>query len=381
MAELVERGVDLLRQMQSHATGLFSYSTHMDHDIPINTFDSPVCPRYTINVLAGLQRVPRDILDPLSVDTEIDRFLDKHLDALNNIGDRGLLLFLLANAAREHDGLRYSLLTAAADPDVLRRTNLQELCWLLIGLVRQADLQSDAEAEKAATAVFTLIEREYMNRDTLLPYHSLNRLRRRFVSFGGITYFLMALSEYARGVGDAYAETLFHEATRVILDLQGERGEWAWFYDTDTAQIVDWYALYTVHQAAMAPLFLLPAVDANIAGATEAVERGYQWLFGSNELGVTMIQTDPFFTFRSIRRRGPVTRVRRYGRGLASFIPAVAGRRAAPQLLRVNPECRSYELGWLVYAWADRSDFSEFRNLAMTSADTRPTLDMIDSSR
>ncbi|THD76123.1 MAG: hypothetical protein E7812_16935 [Phenylobacterium sp.] len=340
----------------------------MEDGTPVNDFDSSISRRYTINVLAGLQRAPRATLGPLNVATEIDRFLDQHLDVLDNIGDRGLLLFVLANDAREHDSLRHTLLTAAATPEALRRADLQELCWLLIGLVRQAELQSDDEAAKAATAVFTLIEREYMNRDTLLPYHSLSRVRRRFVSFGGITYFLMALSEYTRLTGDAYAETLFREATRVILEFQGARGEWAWFYDADRAQIIDWYAIYTVHQAAMAPLFLLPAVDANIAGASEAIKRGYQWIFGGNELGTTMIRTDPFLTFRSIHRRGPLTRGRRYARGVASLIPTVAGRRAPCRLLTVNPECRSYEIGWLIYSWADRSDFSEFRNLEVADA-------------
>ncbi len=365
VADLVAQGVHLLRRMHSPRTGLFSYSTRLDDDTAVNEFDSPVCLRYTVNVLAGLQRVPRAILGPLNVEAEIDRFLDQHLDALDNIGDRGLLLFVLANSAREHESLRRSLLTATATRETLCRANLQELCWLLIGLVRQAELQSDDEAANAATAVFTLLEHAYMNRDTLLPYHSLNRLRRRFVSFGGITYFLMALSEYARAKADPRAETLFQDATRAVLGFQGACGDWAWFYDADRAQIVDRYPIYTVHQAAMAPLFLLPAVDANIVGASDAIKRGYQWIFGGNELGMTMMRTHPFFTFRSLRRRGPLTRARRYARGLASLPPAVASRRPPRWLLEVNTECRSYEIGWLIYSWADRSDFSEFRKLAV----------------
>jgi hypothetical protein len=362
--------------MQSPTSGLFSYSTRLVDDMPVNNFDSSVCPRYTINVLAGLQRAPRELLGPLNIAAEIG-----HFDALESIGDQGLLLSVLASAACEHDCLRRSLLRVAASRDALCRSNLQELCWLLIGLVRQAGMQSDDEAAKAATAVFTLIEREYMNHDTLLPYHSLSRARRRFVSFGGIAYFLMALSEYTLLTGNSYADTLFREATRVVLELQGDCGDWAWFYDAERGRIVDWYATYTVHQAAMAPLFLLPAVDANIAGASQAIERGYRWIFGGNELGTTMIQADPFFTFRSIRRRGPATRGRRYARGVASFIPMMAGRRAPRSLLRVNPECRSYEIGWLVYSWADRSDFSEFRSLTVPDGSTTAGRDVVSTSR
>ncbi len=377
MADLVELGVNLLRQMQSPDTGLFSYSSHLDGDALVNDFDSSTCLRYTVTVLAGLQCASRTALGLLDVEAEIDRFVDRHIGALKNLGDQGLLLFVLANAAREHDDLRRSLLAAIETPSILNGANLQELCWLLCGLVRQAELRSDDEAARAATAVFTLIVRDYMNRETLLPYHSPGRLRRRYVSFGSITYFLMALSEYARVTGDAYAETLFHEATCVILELQGTRGEWAWFYDADRGRIIDWYELYTVHQAAMAPLFLLPAVDASVAGASEAIDRGYRWIFGDNELGSTMIQTDPFFTFRSIRRRGPMTRVRRYARGVVSLVSGGVDRRTSRGLLEVNRECRSYEIGWLVYSWANRSDFSEFRSLAAAATQSGHDPDLI----
>lgn len=365
MPDLVEAAVGLLNQMRSAEGDLFSYSARLTDGKVVNDFDSGSRFRYTINVLAGLQRVPDAAPGGLQVEDGLDLFLDRHLDAVSNVGDRGLLLFVLANAARDHETLLRSLLSVAASPAALRRANLQELCWLLLGLSRWGDHARDGETEVAARAVFTLIEREYLNRDTLLPYHSPRGARRRFVSFGGIAYFLMALFEYARTTGDAYAETLAYEASQVVLALQGPSGEWAWFYDADRTRIIDWYELFTVHQAAMAPLFLLPAVDAGVPGAAEAVRRGYRWIFGDNDLGAAMMQLDPFFTFRSIRRRGPLTRPRRYLRGAAGWVPGVAGRRTAPAMLEVNRECRSYELGWLVYSWAGRTDFEEFRTLAL----------------
>lgn len=366
MPDLIEQAVSLLAKMYSQDEALFSYSACLSYETVVNDFDSPTCLRYTVNVLAGLQRVPAEAGTFLKLETATAQFIEKHLDAMTSVGDRGLLLFVLANGAGESPTLRRSLLKIASTKETLRRATLQELCWLLLGLSRQAEMRSDDEAAQAARHVFTLVEREYMNHDTLFPYHSSNRLRRRFVSFGSVTYFLMALHEYARVMGDAYADTLFREGVQVIIGFQGTAGEWAWFYDADRARIVDWYEIYTVHQAAMAPLFLLPAVDAGVEGAVEAVERGYRWIFGENELGVSMLQTDPFFTFRSLRRRGPLTRARRYVRGAASRLPAIAGRRAPAWALELNPECRSYELGWLIYAWADRRDFSDFRTLAVT---------------
>jgi hypothetical protein len=353
--------------MQSPSDGLFSYSAILRDGEVINDFGPRLKMRYSVNVLAGLQRAPSAVLDSigLDVDMEIDRFLDRHLSQLEGVGNRGLLLLVLASAGRQHERLRRELLAASAATDYLRRANLQELCWLLMGLARQADLIGDPESAKAADSVFSVIRDSFMNPTTLLPYHSLSRVRRRFVSFGGITYFLVALFEYSRAARNHHAETLFRRLLELMLSFQGPDGSWAWFYDADRAKIVDRYEVYTVHQAAMAPLFLLPAVDLDIPGAEAAVERGYRWVFGQNELNAVMLRTDPFFTFRSIRRRGPLTRLRRFARGALPLSAGRMDRRASARLLAVNPECRSYEIGWLVYAWADRTDFTEFRSLEL----------------
>jgi hypothetical protein len=55
-----------------------------------------------------------------------------------------------------------------------------------------------------------------------------------------------------------------------------------------------------------------------------------------------------FFAYRAIERDERAAKARRYARWLAH----AEGETAAAGSLRVNRECRSYHLGWILYAWA-----------------------------
>jgi hypothetical protein len=107
--------------------------------------------------------------------------------------------------------------------------------------------------------------------------------------------------------------------------------------------VFDRYPLFTVHQDAMAMLFLHPA------RAEEAIARSIRWALGSNELGLRMYADEPTFVgYRAIQRSELMPRARRYARWLRGEHDTAPARRVV-----VNRECRSYHLGWLLYAWAD----------------------------
>ena len=59
--------------------------------------------------------------------------------------------------------------------------------------------------------------------------------------------------------------------------------------------------------------------------------------------------------YRSIERRDRLPRLARYGRVVSGMLVNRPARPAAPGSLRINPECRSYHLGWILYAWSSRS--------------------------
>ena len=79
------------------------------------------------------------------------------------------------------------------------------------------------------------------------------------------------------------------------------------------------------------------------------------WVFGANELLTPMYVERPFFAYRSIERAERAPRLRRGLRSLgrrASSPGAVTG----AGRIRINDECRSYHLGWILYVWSNRAE-------------------------
>ncbi len=102
-------------------------------------------------------------------------------------------------------------------------------------------------------------------------------------------------------------------------------------------------------------LFLLPSSDAGNEFAADAVQRSIAWCFGQNELAASFYRSDPFFfAYRSIERVERLPRARRYLRGVINRPDAPAAPFASASV-RINRECRSYHLGWILYVWASRA--------------------------
>ncbi len=102
-----------------------------------------------------------------------------------------------------------------------------------------------------------------------------------------------------------------------------------------------------------------------ISEARTAIENSYRWLFGKNELHELMIHNSPFFVYRSIRRKTRLERATRYVRALACSALSVEAGTVSPTHLEINKECRSYHIGWLLFAWAGRKGFEEFSELQL----------------
>jgi hypothetical protein len=367
MSKLIQASFSLLQKMYDPNRCLFSHKTDVDGATYTSDFSYPHSLRYTINVLAGLQRAQEHRHVRWDVCGELDRFLNLHGQHITNAGDKGLLLYVAAHGRSQR---QFRIFTEVRDlvdqPARLRTLNLQEVSWMLSGLTEYAAVSQKPEAVTAAEDLFQFIDRYFLNKDTMLPFHDLSLWRRPFTTFGGIVYFLKALAEYAAAFNNKYAEVIFKEGVSKMLEFQGPRGEWPWFYNVFDSKVVDWYPIYSVHQDSMAALFLLPALDLSIGGAAQAIEKSYRWLFGNNQLGLPMMVTSPdFFIYRCIHRRGALERPKRFGRSaLLSAIPKSAGF-AANRQLEVIKHGRSYHPGWILFAWSPRKDFTEFTDLRM----------------
>ena len=344
-----------LEQVYDHDAALYPYSTQLVQGAFVNDYVHPQTHRYTINSLLGVAEAARAGVSetpPLDeVEARVARFLELHGARLTSPADLGLLLVLLAatdaGEAARTDALRR---VGAAVPRA-GQLAMQDLAWMLWGAVASARA-GVREAEGLAERIYQTIAADFVDPRSGMPRHTLNPLRRHVVSFGGIVYFLRALAEYAALTGDEGAEQRFRRGVATTVGFQGAQGEWPWMIHVPTGIPFDLYPVFAVHQDAMAMLFLFPALERDIPGVEEAIERSLAWALGSNQLGVRMYQDDPFLAFRSIHRRGRALRARRY---LRSLRPRPATPIAAERVM-VNPECRSYHLGWMLYAWASRPE-------------------------
>lgn len=347
----------LLAEMYDSERAVFSYSTSLADGGYVNDFEHPLYMRYTINTLLGLYKLDQHWSFQWDVADSIETFLARNIDDVTNVGDQGLLLYLLARMG--HDRLP-GLYTSFVTDEVLSAESLgpkpvQELCWMLLGLTACARA-GVGDAESRAKQLFTLLKTEYLDKRSLFIRHDLRPVRRDFVSFGAMVYFLKSWAEYADAFDDQQAGEIVATSTRSLMDCQLDDGGWPWFYHVPSGKVMDVYEVYGVHQDAMSMLFLFPARDLGVEGIDEATRRSVQWLFGHNDVGQPMINEDPFLIYRSIRRRGGAERAKRFLRGVTRGPLGLTAGQVNPSKLEINPECRSYHIGWLIYAWADQTD-------------------------
>ena len=349
LRQRLEGAVENLVATWSEERGLFPFSSRLTPDGIRNDYDHPIAVRYTINSLLGLARAESaGLLDDALVNRITARFLDVHSDRVTSMADVGLMLHLQAERGAEEEIRTWSnTLETLLSRTPLGRLTLQDVAWATWGA-------AEAGAEATALRGLRTLRGEMVERTSMLPRHSVRRYRRRLVSFGGLVYYLRALDTTARLLEDDWAETAFESGVKRALALQGPLGEWPWLLDIRGAEPVDVYPVFAVHQDSMAMLFLLPALDRRMAGASEAIRTSLAWCDGVNELGVPMYVDAPvFFAYRAIERPERAPRLRRY---LRSF---TAGRGDfGSGAVRLNDECRSYHLGWLLYAWCTRPEIT-----------------------
>lgn len=354
----ISGGVDFLESAYDPERGLFSYSSKLVGDTISNDFKHSAVIRYSINSLLGLQEAARwEHSMAHAYSEKLERFLERQLDSVEGLADRGLLLVLLIREGRldQASDVLDAIRTFVQAPD-LSDIDLQSVSWMLWGSTSaaQAGLPGAAMVSKK---LFRILQSHYFHRNSLLARHSLERYRRDLVSFGGTVYYLRALYEYGVLHNDEYALATFDWAVRRVMSLQGPQGEWPWMISVRRAAIVDPYPVFSVHQDSMAMLFLIPALERRIPGVERSIANSCLWVEGRNELAVNLVNQDPFFVSRSIQRSESAPRLRRYLRSIAG--PKDSWPAAGERKVEVNPECRSYHIGWILFVWSGRVDLLE----------------------
>jgi hypothetical protein len=231
----------------------------------------------------------------------------------------------------------------------------QDLGMLLAGVIAQAQA-GNRRWTPFIDPLFAFLRERYYAPSGLF-FDQSRGLRRRFASFATQTYLTLACYLYGEFTGKLDAIAMADGSTRKLIALQGPQGEWPWFFDALRGTVLDYYEVYSVHQYGMAPAFLEHAEQHGVKEAREALIRGFEWVLGENQLRQPMLVPDLQLSIRSQVRKGELrTSKIRMLRALANAHLHRPARLVDPARLEVRLECRSYELGWILWSFGRRTD-------------------------
>ena len=234
----------------------------------------------------------------------------------------------------------------------------QDLGMIVVGVVAQAKYDPKKWSPIAAELFAFLLD--HYHSPSGLFFNAAFGPQRRFASFAAQTYLTLACYAYGELVSDIRAIELANTCTRELIARQGPNGEWPWFYDATSGLVVDFYEVYSVHQYGMAPAFLERAEQHGVSEARSSIIKGFNWVLGRNQLGKPMLVPHLHLTIRSQVRKGEQrTKTWRVLRALRNSILGREAKLIDPSGLQLRRECRSYELGWILWSFGQRSDLTE----------------------
>lgn len=354
LRELLALSTRGLAQMVDPATGLFCHRLVATKN---GLQREGISPRYTAMTLLGLYEMEA-AGQPASLDIQsCYRSLIRHTTWIKGVGDLGLLLWVSAEVdpERTRDFLRdFDCSSALARYSDARAARTMELAWFLTGLVYAAR----ACPEQAGTLTDlcrATYGRMQKNQGPFGPFGHMGvteslagRLRGHVGSFADQVYPIFALSKLATLLQEQEPLDAAMRCARAICELQGTLGQWWWLYDSRSGRVASEYPVYSVHQHGMAPMALFAAEEASGTSFHVSVKEGLRWIFGENELGVDMRDTERALIWRCLTPRGQ-------GRYYRAAVQALGRDRKSAQNLAVLHEQRPYEFGWLLFAFARKA--------------------------
>ena len=334
--------------------------------------------RYTMMCLMGLRRLEESgAASPITIAPVLEGLL-RDTSWVDNIGDLGVLLWACAVVAPERLSNLEKQLDVVHAFSRYRHTQqwrTMELAWFLTGLCYWGLARPEklAELKDSAFRTFTVLKKnqgEYGYFGHLARTGSIvGMIRGRIGSFADQAYPIYAMTRFWQVFGEQTAREAALHCARALCQAQGPLGQWWWHYDAVNGQVVDRYPVFSVHQHGMGPMTLLALGEATQYDFTPWIYKGLRWINSHNELAFEMEDASARLVWRCVfnssfapkKKCKALFRLRNHD-----------GEQEPAKNLRVRFECRPYELGWLLYAFASRevsrpSQLSEFETAATMS--------------
>jgi len=336
----------------------WSHTYHLDGRQPPNESRPPSDVFYTLNVLLGLSRVSR-----LPDDLDVAGIFQRNVRQLATLPVReyafGMAIWVAGVCGYDvPKPIIDHILAVVSDREKRRLLRAQDIGMILTGVAIQARRNPGAWST-IADQLFLQIEAEYTWPSGLFA-DAGSGVRRRFASFASQVYLTLACYSYGEFAGNARAIEIANRCSRKLISLQGPNGEWPWFFDARAGQVVDFYEVYSVHQYGMAPAFLEFAERHRVLEARDALIKGFNWVLGSNQLAKPMLEPSLHLSIRSQARKGELrTDKWRALRAIGNAAMRRASGLTDPSQLGLRLECRSYELGWILWSFGRTTDLPQ----------------------
>lgn len=194
-----------------------------------------------------------------------------------------------------------------------------------------------------------------------VPAVAQSRIRRHVGCFADQVYPIQALSRWFMVSQDPTALAVANRCAQTIVDRQGPDGQWWWHYDVRNGSVVEGFPVYSVHQHAMGPMALHELHEAGGDDHAAAIALGLRWLDTHPEVIDELISERLNVVWRKVGRHEQRKIVRRLAAMTTAGLPrlhlSLVDRVWPPG--RIDYECRPYEFGWLLYAWASNGLLGE----------------------
>ncbi|WP_218578742.1 hypothetical protein [Vineibacter terrae] len=358
LSPLVTYALNGLEKCWMPGHGRWSHIYHLDGRTRPNESVPHSDAFYTLNVLLGMSRLPEW---PAGI-VAAEIYAQNAVDLLRLPATKYAYGMALWSAAEL--GLDVPQAVAQRVESLLSKADnwhgfrAQDLGMLLAGVIAQARA-GDRRWVPFIDPLFAFL-REHYHAPSGLFFDQPHGFRRRFASFATQTYLTLACYLYGEFTGKPDAIAMADGSTRKLIALQGPQGEWPWFFDAQRGTVLDYYEVYSVHQYGMAPAFLEHAEQHGVKEARDALIRGFKWVLGENQLRRPMLVPDLQLSIRSQVRKGELRTAKL--RMLRALANAHLNRQAGlidPAGLDVRLECRSYELGWILWSFGRRTDLKQ----------------------
>lgn len=361
-----------LRSSWQESLGCFSYSHGPGPGSPAGGLNTsvPVSDHYySLNVLLGLSKLPPQ-QGADAPDYPVDSIFAAACAALPRLGApvyaSAMALWVAARYQYELPAVMRHRLDQLLDPDADWTGWTGQDVGLMLSACAAMRTAGHGDYDGAAERLRQHISQRMCCTETGLFYNTSAGFRRRFASYATGVYLSMGLFDYGQAWTDGSAIDRALRCVRALHAHQGDQGEWPWFYDVPRNAIADRYQIYSVHQDGMAPAYLHLAEQHGFAEARQSIIKGFRWILGQNERRESMLVPEHGTIKRSMVRRDPLAvalpkteRLSRAARALRNLALGRASGRLPRWRTVVNPECRSYHLGWVLWSFAGREDYAE----------------------